>query len=228
MEKLIYVLKSDTDVPVEKFRARLLQHLVDGLRSHGATHITINIADLNEQIEASSPGRLVGPWRELSAVISFWLDSLDTRGSVEALFAQESNSFYGYLVTESVPQSFEVAWEGGSRRPGVTQFGMIAKPEDVALEDFYHTWQEVHSKQSFELHPLRWSYVRNAIARSLTSGAPNYLAIVSEHFHALEDFVDDARYFGSEEAVHEMIGHLPGFCDLDCMVSLAMSEYYFS
>ncbi|RLQ20353.1 hypothetical protein DWB85_18060 [Seongchinamella sediminis] len=44
---------------------------------------------------------------------------------------------------------------------------------------------------------------------------------------SLGDFVDDERYFGSEEAANVMIGHLPGFCDLGSMVSLAMSEYYF-
>ena len=44
---------------------------------------------------------------------------------------------------------------------------------------------------------------------------------------AVEDFTDDARYFGSQEALMEMIEHMPGFCDLENMFSLAMSEYYF-
>ena len=78
-----------------------------------------------------------------------------------------------------------------------------------------------------QLHPRRWSYVRNTVARPLTPGAPGFQAIVSEHFRSLEVFVDDERYFGSEEAVSTMIGHLPGFCDLGSMVSLAMSKYYF-
>ncbi len=227
MEKLIYVLQLDAMLPPEQLRERFLHDLIDDMRAHGASQITVNVADLNDQIEGSAPGRLMGPWREVSAVFSFWLDSLDRRGPIEALLASQSDSLQGYLVTESVPQGFELAWAGGLRRPGVTQFGMNGKPEDVSLEDFYHTWQVLHSEQSFELHPLRWSYVRNAVARPLTAGAPDYLAIVCEHFHTLEDFVDDERYFGSEEAVHTMIEHLPGFCDLGSMVSLAMSEYYF-
>ncbi|KAA1192525.1 hypothetical protein F0M18_07585 [Pseudohalioglobus sediminis] len=227
MEKLIYILKSDAALPVEQFRERLFGNVIDSIRSRGAGQITINVADLNDQIEASAPGRLMGPWQEISAVVSFWLDSLDDRGPIETLLEQESDGLYGYLVTESVPQGFKVEWEGGARRPGVTQFGMNGKPDNVSLEDFYHTWQVLHSEQSFELHPLRWSYVRNAVARPLTAGAPHYLAIVCEHFHALEDYVEDERYFGSEQAVQTMIGHLPGFCDLGSMVSLAMSEYYF-
>ena len=32
---------------------------------------------------------------------------------------------------------------------------------------------------------------------------------------------------GSREALEEMIGHMPGFCDLGNMFSLGMSEYYY-
>lgn len=227
MEKLIYILESDQTLSVDQFRERLLNEVAPGLRSQGATRITLNVADLNEEVEARSSGRLMGAWREISAVVALWLDSLDERQSIEALLAEKTDSVRGYLVTESVPQGFELEWEGGARRPGVTQFGMNEKPQDVSLEDFYYNWQVVHSKQSFELHPRRWSYVRNAVARPLTPGAPVFQAIVSEHFRSLEDFVDDERYFGSEEAVNTMIGHLAGFCDLGSMVSLAMSEYYF-
>ncbi|PLW69828.1 hypothetical protein [Pseudohalioglobus lutimaris] len=227
MEKLVYILKAGQVLTVEQFRERLLGEVVTGLRSLGGTRITVNVADLNEQIESRSPARLIGPWQDISAVVSLWLDSLDARGPVESLLGETAESLHGYLVTESVPQGFEPEWEGGARRPGVTQFGMNGKPDNVSLEDFYHNWQVTHSQQSFDLHPLRWSYVRNAVARPLTPGAPTHMAIVSEHFHTLEDFVEDERYFGSEEAVNTMIGHLPGFCDLGSMVSLAMSEYYF-
>ena len=65
------------------------------------------------------------------------------------------------------------------------------------------------------------------MARPLTPNAPAYRAIVAEHFHTLEDFTDDSRYFGSQEALEEMIEHMPGFCDLNTMFSLGMSEYYF-
>lgn len=227
MEKLVYVLKTDQALTVESLRECLLGEIVTGLRSLGGRRMTINVADLNEQIESDSPSRLIGSWRDISAVVSLWLDSVDDRKPVESLLDKVAESLHGYLVTESVPQGFEPEWEGGSRRPGVTQFGMNDKPGNVPLEEFYHNWQVTHSQQSFDLHPRRWSYVRNAVARPLTPGAPTYMAIVSEHFRTLEDFVDDERYFGSEEAVNIMIGHLPGFCDLDSMVSLAMSEYYF-
>jgi len=228
MEKMIYFLERDAALSVNEFKDGLLGQTVDELRGHGAHTITINVADLNDVIEQDAPGRLMGPWQQVSAVASFWHDSLDERAPIEAALGAFSNSITGYLVTESIVQPFTADWKEGERRPGVTQFGANGKPEGVSDEAFYHNWQVLHSAQSFDLHPLRWSYVRNSVARPLTPDAPPYRAIVAEHFRSLEDFTDDSRYFGSEEALAEMIEHMPGFCDLNTMFSLGMSEYFFS
>ncbi|MEM9254080.1 MAG: hypothetical protein AAGA91_01455 [Pseudomonadota bacterium] len=228
MEKLIYLLEKPAEVGIEAYREQLLTSVTSACRAEGARQITLNIADMSEWIQQEAPGRLIGPWQRVSAVLAFWHECLDARGPIEDSLHTSSPRLSGYLVTESVLQSFEPEWEGGERRPGITQFGANGKPEKVSLEAFYHNWQVLHSAQSFELHPRRWSYVRNAVARTLTTGAPEYLAIVSEHFRELEDFTVDERYFGSQDAVNTMIEHLPGFCDLNNMVSVPMSEYYFA
>ncbi|MEM1111550.1 MAG: hypothetical protein AAGI11_06550 [Pseudomonadota bacterium] len=228
MEKMIYLLKRSAELSPDAFSAKLFGAVVDDLRELGASRMTINIADLNETIQAQAPGRLMGPWQDVAAVVSFWQASLDERGPIEDCLSDISDTITGYLVTESIVQPFDQDWQDGERRPGITQFGANGKPADVSDEDFYHNWQVLHSAQSFDLHPLRWSYVRNAVARPLTPGAPTYRAIVSEHFYSLEDFTDDARYFGSQQALEEMIEHMPGFCDLGNMFSLGMSEYHFS
>ena len=227
MEKSIYLLQKPQATSIESFRDGLLTTTVAQLRESGASAITINIADLNPVIEKQAPGRLIGPWQTLSAVVAFWHECIDARAPVERHLQSASDAMDGYLVTESVPQTFDPVWEGGQRRPGVTQFGANGKPENVTDEDFYYNWQVVHSTASFALHPLRWSYVRNAVARALTTGAPPYRAIVCEHFRELADFTDDARYFGSPEAVAAMLEELPGFCDFNSMVSVPTSEYYF-
>ncbi len=228
MEKMVYLLKQSAAVAPEAFSASLLGPLVEELRRQGASDITINIADLNAELQERSPGRLMGPWQDVSAVVSFWHATIDERADIEAAFHQLAERITGYLVTESVVQPFERDWQDGERRPGITQFGGNGKPAGVTDVEFYHNWQVLHSAQSFDLHPLRWSYVRNAVARPLTPDAPDFRAIVMEHFHSLEDFCDDARYFGSQEAIAEMIEHMPGFCDLDNMFSLGMSEYHFA
>jgi hypothetical protein len=227
VEKSIYLLHKADSVPIEQFRESLLTAVVPRLRSLGASQLTIQIADLNPILQEQAPGRLIGPWQPLSAAVAYWHDCLDQRAPLEASLCDISASIDGYLVTESVPQGFDPVWEGGQRRPGVTQFGANGKPDNVSDEEFYYNWQVVHSTSSFDLHPLRWSYVRNAVARPLTPGAPAYRAIVCEHFRELDDFTDDQRYFGSQEAVAAMLKELPGFCDFNRMVSLAMSEYYF-
>ena len=227
MEKLIYFLERDESLSMEQFKTALLGDIVKGLRATDAFNLTINVADLNDSIEKQAPGRLMGPWQQVSAAVSLWHANLDERGAIEDCLNTVSASITGYLVTESVVQEFEANWAEGERRPGVTQFGANGKPEGISDEDFYHNWQVLHSTQSFDLHPLRWSYVRNAVARPLTPNAPAYRAIVAEHFRTLEDFTDDSRYFGSQEALQEMIEHMPGFCDLNTMFSLGMSEYYF-
>lgn len=227
MEKLIYFLKRPEAVAMHDFASSLLGDGITAIREHGGSTITVNLAEFNDLVQEQAPGRLMGPWQDVSAVVSLWLDTLDDRGPIEDSLRSGGTSITGYLVTESVVQPFQANWGEGERRPGITQFGAIGKPAGVSDEDFYYNWQVLHSAQSFDLHPLRWSYVRNAVARPLTPDAPTYRALVAEHFRTLEDFTDDARYFGSPEAVQEMIEHMPGFCDIGNMFSLGMSEYFF-
>jgi hypothetical protein len=227
MEKFVYMIGPSEQVSLDDLAQTLLSTAVAELRERGASKITINIADMNEDFQAEAPGRLIGCWQDVQAVVSFWHDCLDHRAPIETYLASLAGPLTGYLVTESVLQAFDPVWEGGDRRPGVTQFGANAKPANVSDEDFYHNWQVDHSSLSFDLHPLRWSYVRDAVARPLTPNAPPYRAIVAEHFKQLEDFTDDSRYFGSAEVVQAMIAEIPGFCDVNAMFSVPMSEYFF-
>jgi hypothetical protein len=129
---------------------------------------------------------------------------------------------------------FEVPYKRGQKGaedPGVrllAQWGINDKPADIALEDFYREWQEVHSKLSFDLHPTRDSYVRNSIARALTAEAPAYLGIVLERFPSLDDFTDDALYFGDPAVLKEMVEHLPSFYAFESAITGGMSEFRFA
>lgn len=227
MEKLIYLLRAPEDIEIGRYRDQILNSLVPQLKAAGATQLTINIADLNTEVGDAAPGRLIGPWQHLSAAIALWTDYVDARSAYEASLNAHSASAHGYLVTESVPQRAAMEWAEGARRPGVSQFGALGKPANIDSDDYYHNWQ-VHSISSFDLHPLRTGYVRNAVARALTPGAPAYRGIVTEHFPELEIFTDDSRYFGSRQAIDTMLEEVAGFCDFTNMVSLGTSEYWFS
>jgi hypothetical protein len=227
MEKLVYLLNNNAKNPA-CFSEAALESLADKLKRCGAYKIAMNVADLNAAVQTAAPGRIFGAaWQSLDAVIEFWLDNLDQRRKIELLLSALCEHFDGYLVTESIVQNFAREWPPKSRRPGVTQFTALAKPADVSDDDFYHNWQILHSASSFDLHPRRWSYVRNAIARPLTAGAPPYRALVLEHFRELADFTDDSRYFGTSQAVEAMYAELPGYCDVGSMITGPMSEFIF-
>lgn len=149
------------------------------------------------------PTLLMGSGALLVGLVEVWVDSLDTRSSVEALF---TGRYDGYLVTESVPQACSGA-EGL-----LTHLSWFPKPARLSDEEFYRGWQEGHTPTTFALHPLRQGYVRDAIARVLTPGSPPVRAIVSEYF-AAPDYEDPRRLFGSKEAVEAAMTELPSYGD---------------
>jgi hypothetical protein len=228
VEKLVYLLNKDPETSGDAVGHAVIERLVPALRSHGAYRILVNTADLTERIAREAPARIGGPWNGLGAVVSFWLDNLDARTKIEPEIAGLSASYAGYLVTESVVQPYQRSWVDGERRAGVTLFSALGKPAAATEEEFYYWWQVRHSASSFRLHPRRWSYIRNAVARPLTQGAPAYRAIVLEHFRDLAEFTDDSLLFGGEAALAEMYEELPHFCDADTMITGPMGEYSFA
>jgi hypothetical protein len=149
------------------------------------------------------PTLLMGQGALLAGLVEVWVDSVDTRASVEACF---HGRYDGYLVTESVPQI-------PSETTGLlTHLSWFPKPSRLTDEEFYRGWQEGHTPTTFGLHPLRVGYVRDAVARELTPGAPPVRAIVSEYF-APGDYEDPARLFGSPAAVEVAVAELPSYAD---------------
>jgi hypothetical protein len=185
------------------------------------------IPDRTEEIRARAPARLSPNFDSASLIFQCWLPSLDLRGPIEDFLGTQSGSVWGYLVTESsvAPDHHELG--EGERVPGITQIAINEKPEGVSDEDFYREWQEVHSKLSFDLHPTRESYERNAVARKLTPAAPDHRAIVYERFPALEHFVDESIYFGDPKVVEAMFAHVPSFYRFDTAITGGMSEFRF-
>ena len=228
MEKLVYLINRKPTLDKKAFGSAILDQMVPALQQAGAYWLTVNIADMDEAMDTPKTltPRIYGAWTSVSAAIHFWVDSIDTRSRYEAIMADVAQDLSGYLVTESIVQSINRTWLGRKRRPGVTQFALGKKPAAATDEHFYHHWQEIHSPWSFELHPNRISYVRNAVARVLTPGAEPWRFIVLEHF-MLEDFTDENRYYASAEAVERLWKEAPDFVDIDDYAGGPMSEYYF-
>ncbi len=226
MEKLVYIAWKRNGDAIEDFRKQLVDELGPRLLELGALKLTIGVADLNESIGSHSAMKIMGEGAEISAAVSLWMESLDDRQPLEETLRSITSRLTGYLVTESVPLACpDRDWPDGARSPGLTHFTAFPKPERVSDEQFYEAWHGSHTPLSFELHPRRWQYVRNAVARPITPGAPPWRALVEERFRGLEDYTDPKRFFGSKEVVARMLDDLKQFADVEQMHSVPMSEY---
>ena len=96
MEKFVYMIGPSEQVSLDDLAQTLLSTAVAELRERGASKITINIADMNEDFQTEAPGRLIGCWQDVQAVVSFWHDCLDHRAPIENYLASLAGPLPGY------------------------------------------------------------------------------------------------------------------------------------
>jgi hypothetical protein len=224
MEKLVYLCWKRAADSIEGFRDVLLAQASPRLLAGGAHSLTINVADLGDAT-TDSP-LVIGEGLTIAASVSCWLDSLDARRSIEETLAPLSERLWGYLVTESVPLQYtDRKWRDGEKSPGVTLFTAFPKPDRLTDEQFFGHWHGSHTPLSFEIHPL-WRYIRNAVARPLTTGARPYRGIVEERFREIEDVLDMERLFRGKAAnMKRGMKDVDQFLERDKIDSALMSEY---
>jgi hypothetical protein len=223
MEKLIYLTWRKDALDAEGYRRHLLEEAAPRLLAAGARRLDVNVSDLLGAMP--KPMLLMGEGASLGAAVSLWLDCYDARGPLEAVLGVGASRVDGYLVTESVPQPCtDRDWPDGVRSPGVSHFTWFEKPAAISDGDFFHAWHQVHTPFSFELHPRRWCYVRNSVARTLTRGSAPVRAIVVERFRSLEDYTDPKRLFGSKEALVRSGAEVARYADPSRLHSVPLSE----
>jgi len=224
MEKLVYLCWKRSADSIERFRDALLRDVSPRLLEAGALSLTVNVADLGDRV-ADSP-LVIGEGRSISASVSFWVHSIDGRGVIEQTLAPCTEKLWGYLVTESVPLQYpDRSWPDGAKSPGVTLFTAFPKPDRLTDEQFFGHWHGSHTPLSFEIHPL-WRYIRNAVARPLTSEARPYRGIVEERFREVEDALDMERLFRGKAAnMKRGMKDVDQFLDRDKIDSALMNEY---
>jgi hypothetical protein len=224
MEKLDYLVWRTEDRDIDTLSGELREAMARAVAADDRiAGLRIGTADTDDEIP--SPSLLLGRGDELAAVVSVWFDSLDDRTGLEAALAEVGAPFDGYLVTESVPQRrTDRDWPDGERSPGILHFTWFPQPERLSDDDFFHGWHTVHTPASATLHPLRWAYVRDSVARPVTSGAPPVQAIVFESFRTVDDYVDPDRLYGSPEALDETMRDLPLYADFETLNSRPVHE----
>ncbi len=222
MEKLVYALWKRTDESIDAFRLRLLGETAPRLLEAGVRRLRFSIADVQAGLERSMGVRQEQSER-VAAIAPLWLDDSGEREALERALAASAPRFAGYLVDESVPRWYDDR-PAEERTPGVSLVTFLVPNPKLSHAEFLHEWQEVHTALSLEVHPL-WCYVRNAVRRALTPGAPDWAGIVEEHFRRIEDVTDPARLYGSRENARRVLEHVQKFLDLPRLETSLMSEW---
>jgi hypothetical protein len=171
------------------------------------------------------------------ACISLWLDALDQRGPYEAIVRELGVRQAGYLVTESLycdyggnAHASARNWPDGTRSPGIITLTVFDAPAGISDEDFYGHWYGHQSPMSEAMQP-RSRYVRNAVVRAVTPGAPRYRAIVEEAWPSVEHLTNLHTFFGAAsneelgENVRIMLDSTKLLYNPATMRNYTMSEY---
>lgn len=190
--------------------------------------LTINVVDPAIDMSAT----VAVPDNGVGATVGLWLDSLDDRGPLESALGGAAGRMAGYLVTESVPLAYQGrTWPDGERSPGVKQLTMFDKRADIDDAQFFARWHGSHTPLTFEVHPV-CLYVRQAVARAVTDGAPRWRGIVEEGLRDVEDLTDPMRYFSAgdspdalEHNVKRVMDDVSSFLDLGSVESYPTAEH---
>ena len=108
---------------------------------------------------------------------------------------------------------------------------LLEKPERFAYETWVAHWFGTQSPVSEAMQP-RMRYVRNAVVRTLTPGAPVYHGIVEEAWPSARHMTDPYLFYCAErfetlvENMTGMMRSVTGFLDLPRIQNVTMSEYF--
>jgi hypothetical protein len=235
MEKLVYLVWDRPSRAAEAVRAQLIDDIAPKLLAVGPRGLQMDVDDDAAQVQ--SMVAIPGDELPVRALVSIWVDAHDNRAEYEEILAVAGIRRAGYLVTESLYRDYggnEHAaprdWPDGRRSPGVVTLTVFDKPAGVSDETFYGHWYGHQSPMSEWMQP-RTRYVRNAVVRAVTPGAPQYRAIVEEAWPSAEHVTDIHKFFGATESddlgerIRIMLDSTKLLYDPDTMRNYTLSEY---
>ncbi len=235
MEKLVYLIWARPSIDPAALRERFLNEVAPALLALNPRAVQMDLDDEYAQMESMVP--VPGDELPVRACVSIWLDAHDQREPYEAILRVAGTRVAGYLVTESMFREYgdnqhakARDWPDGARSPGIITLTIFDKPVGVDDETFYGHWYSHQSTMSEDMQP-RARYVRNAVARSLTPGAPRYRAIVEESWPSVEHVTNLHTFFGATsneelgENIRVMLDSTKLLYDPATMRNYPLSEY---
>ena len=236
MEKLMYLVWLDPDTTREATAEIMLGPVAGQLLALGPRALSMDVRDTHSDIPAPVPT----PAGEtpLHALVSVWLDAVDHRHAFEGVLRDAATRLAGYQVVESLYRDYggnewsaPRDWPDGERSPGVLTVALLEQHPDLSFEEWMARWHTRISPITESIQP-RTRYVRNAVFRGITEGAPPYRGIVEEAWPSLEHVTDPMLFYCADGDPDQMTAHVThmfeefgAFIELDTMRSVTMSEW---
>jgi predicted acyl esterase len=179
----------------EVMRGRVAEELL----SLDPVRLTIDVWDPESDIPAPVPT----PAGEtpLHGVVSLWVDSLEQRAPFEGVLEAAAVRLAGYSVVESLYRDYggnqwgaPRTWPDGERSPGVLTVALLQQHPDQSFDEWMTRWHTRISPITEEIQP-RTRYVRNAVFRPITDGAPRVSGIVEEAWPSLVHVTDPMLFY---------------------------------
>jgi hypothetical protein len=236
VEKLMYLAWLEPDAIRADVAAVMLGDAASRLLDLGPHRLSMDVWDPESDIPAPVPT----PEGEtpLHALVSVWLDTVDHRTPYEEVLSSVASRVAGYSVVESLYRDYggnrwsaPREWPDGQRSPGVLTVALLQRPPDQSFDEWITRWHTRISPVTEAIQP-RTRYVRNAVFRALTDGAPPLAGIVEEAWPSLEHVTDPMLFYCADgdpdrmnTHVTQMIEEINAFIDLDTFRSVTMSEW---
>jgi hypothetical protein len=236
VEKIVYLVWERPSVRPDELGDRVRSALVPTLLAFGPRALSLVVDDGDADVPAPVP--VPDDELPIRLAVSVWLDTFDARGPIEAALNSIGTRRAGYLVTESLCEDYGTTpdwptprdWPDGQRSPGITVLTVFDKRPGLADEVFYGHWYGHQTPMSAAMQP-RVRYVRNAVVRGVTQGAPPLRAIVEESWPTVAHLTDPSLFFGAAndadmaENIRVMLDSMKVFADPSTLRTFTMSEY---
>jgi hypothetical protein len=236
VEKLMYLAWLDESSTRSEVAEVMLGRVGDELLALEPLGLTIDVWDPESDIPAPVPT----PEGEtpLHALVSLWVDTIEQGEAFEGVLEAAAGSVAGYSVVESLYRDYggnqwsaPRSWPDGQRSPGVLTVALLQRHPDQSFDEWITRWHTRISPITEAIQP-RTRYVRNAVFRPITDGAPALAGIVEEAWPSLEHVTDPMLFYcadGDPERMNahvtQMIEEINAFVDLSTLRSVTMSEW---
>ena len=236
MEKLVYLVWERPSIDPAALRARFLDDVAPRLLALQPHALQMDLDDEHAQMQSMVPGARRRAARCARASRSGSTRTTTARrtkrSSARPASASPATSSPSRCIASTATTRTPRSATGPTApaRPGIITLTIFDKPAGVDDETFYGHWYGHQSPMSEDMQP-RARYVRNAVVRSVTPGAPRYRAIVEESWPSVEHVTNLHTFFGASsneelgENIRVMLDSTKLLYDPATMRNYPLSEY---